>query len=247
MDGRRFDDLTRPLAVGTSRRLLLRALGGGLLGGALALAGQERAACQPYGGICLRHSHGGRLRPEGAPLQLPRGHDADRRHLLPRRADLRRRLPPRPVQRGSGLRPRPLLHPHRQLRHLLLPQRLLQRHLLSRDVLRDRGRLLPERGRLLRRPHQALRRQLPMRDAVGWIHRLPCERHLLSLRHRQRLRANPGERARPPTRPPLTGSADIARLRPGPRAPGRSRARVHPPAPATLSLPPHASAPCAAA
>lgn len=57
MDGRRFDDLAKRLAAGATRRGLVRALGGGLLGGALARAGwASAAACQPPGGLCLPHA-----------------------------------------------------------------------------------------------------------------------------------------------------------------------------------------------
>ena len=46
MDGQRFDQLTRSLAPGLSRRGLLRALTGGALGGWLAARGRVAAAQQ---------------------------------------------------------------------------------------------------------------------------------------------------------------------------------------------------------
>jgi hypothetical protein len=48
MDGQRFDQLTRSLAPGLSRRGLLRALNGGALGGWLAARGRVAAAQQAY-------------------------------------------------------------------------------------------------------------------------------------------------------------------------------------------------------
>ncbi len=44
MDQQRFDDLTRALATGTSRRRMLRGLTGGVLGGVLGLAGLQEAS-----------------------------------------------------------------------------------------------------------------------------------------------------------------------------------------------------------
>ena len=55
MDGQRFDDLTRALAGGTSRRRLLKGLLGGVGGGALTLAGVARgdaARLRPLGARC---------------------------------------------------------------------------------------------------------------------------------------------------------------------------------------------------
>ncbi|CAA9551503.1 MAG: conserved hypothetical protein with Kelch motif [uncultured Thermomicrobiales bacterium] len=57
MDGQRFDDLTRALAAGTSRRRVLKGLLGGIGGGALALAGATKgdaARLRPLGANCNR-------------------------------------------------------------------------------------------------------------------------------------------------------------------------------------------------
>jgi hypothetical protein len=47
MDGQRFDELTKTLAAGLSRRAILKAMAGGALGGVLALAGIESAWTRP--------------------------------------------------------------------------------------------------------------------------------------------------------------------------------------------------------
>ena len=48
MDGQRFDQFTRSLVTGLSRRGLLRALTGGALGG--WLAARRLLRCHPWGG-----------------------------------------------------------------------------------------------------------------------------------------------------------------------------------------------------
>jgi hypothetical protein len=53
MDPKRFDDLSKGLAAATSRRSLVKGIGGGILGGALALAGLGRAGAKPARvGVC---------------------------------------------------------------------------------------------------------------------------------------------------------------------------------------------------
>jgi len=54
MDGSRFDDITRALAAGASRRAVLRRLGAGLAGVGLAAAGRgaARAAPSPCAAFC---------------------------------------------------------------------------------------------------------------------------------------------------------------------------------------------------
>ena len=56
MDGRRFDDLTRSVAGGLSRRGMLRGVAGGAVAGIVALVRGSRAAGQeasvPLGGAC---------------------------------------------------------------------------------------------------------------------------------------------------------------------------------------------------
>ena len=53
MDSRRFDDLAKALATGTSRRGMLKGLAGALAGGTLAFAGGRRAnAARGYGRFC---------------------------------------------------------------------------------------------------------------------------------------------------------------------------------------------------
>src|SRR6478609_10839241 len=42
MDPKRFDQISKSLATGTSRRTFVKGLSGGILGGALALAGRNR-------------------------------------------------------------------------------------------------------------------------------------------------------------------------------------------------------------
>lgn len=57
MDGNRFDDLTRALGAGTSRRRALKLLGGGLAGGAFTLFGRARTdafVCRQSGATCLK-------------------------------------------------------------------------------------------------------------------------------------------------------------------------------------------------
>ena len=56
MDSNRFDDLTRSLAGGTSRRRMLKGLLGGAGAGALSLVGTHRAAAvaRPVGATCIR-------------------------------------------------------------------------------------------------------------------------------------------------------------------------------------------------
>ncbi len=58
MDHNRFDDLTRALAQGTSRRQALRLLGGSLAGGLLAALGVGQVAaedtCKPNGKKCRK-------------------------------------------------------------------------------------------------------------------------------------------------------------------------------------------------
>jgi hypothetical protein len=51
VDGRRFDQLARALAVGIKRRTLFKGMGGGLAG-ALGLRGRASAACTPFGRPC---------------------------------------------------------------------------------------------------------------------------------------------------------------------------------------------------
>ena len=60
MDGHRFDDLTRALASGSSRRRVLKGLVGGAAGGALSLVGLRRAGAshgRPAGATCIRNEH----------------------------------------------------------------------------------------------------------------------------------------------------------------------------------------------
>ena len=60
MDGHRFDDLTRALAAGTSRRRVLKGLLGGAAGAALGSLGLGRgaaAAPRPVGATCIRADH----------------------------------------------------------------------------------------------------------------------------------------------------------------------------------------------
>ena len=53
MDPKRFDEFSKGLAAATSRRNLVKGLGGGILGGAFALAGLGRADAKPAKvGIC---------------------------------------------------------------------------------------------------------------------------------------------------------------------------------------------------
>ena len=53
LEPKRFDDLSKGLATATSRRTLVKGLGGGILGGALALAGLNRAGAKADKvGIC---------------------------------------------------------------------------------------------------------------------------------------------------------------------------------------------------
>ena len=57
MEERRFDDLTRTLARGQSRRGVMRALGGSALAGLAALLGRNRtdaAVCRQGGATCLK-------------------------------------------------------------------------------------------------------------------------------------------------------------------------------------------------
>jgi hypothetical protein len=60
MDQNAFDDLTRALARGTSRRQALKLLGGSLAGGLLAVLGVGEAAaddtCKPIGKKCKKNS-----------------------------------------------------------------------------------------------------------------------------------------------------------------------------------------------
>src|SRR3712207_4230881 len=53
MDHERFDDLTRALATGMSRRQALKSLAGGAAGGLLAFLGVGKAAAAPPG--CKRN------------------------------------------------------------------------------------------------------------------------------------------------------------------------------------------------
>ncbi len=58
MDGSRFDDLTKVLAAGTSRRRMLNGLLGGAAAGALSLVGLRRAGAshgRPAGATCIRN------------------------------------------------------------------------------------------------------------------------------------------------------------------------------------------------
>ena len=61
MDGRRFDDLTKALAGGATRRRVLRGALGGAAGAVLALLGRGRGAeagpPRPAGATCIRNEH----------------------------------------------------------------------------------------------------------------------------------------------------------------------------------------------
>jgi hypothetical protein len=53
VDPKRFDEISKGLAAATSRRNLVKGLGGGILGGALALVGHSHAGAKPARvGIC---------------------------------------------------------------------------------------------------------------------------------------------------------------------------------------------------
>ncbi len=60
MDGQRFDEMTRALATGTSRRRVLKGLTGGVLGtlaGALGVSRVGAGHGRPNGATCIRNEH----------------------------------------------------------------------------------------------------------------------------------------------------------------------------------------------
>ncbi len=60
MDGQRFDDLTRTLAAGTSRRRVLRVVGGGLAAALLGVLGRsDQAAAELVFSSCLSYDETG--------------------------------------------------------------------------------------------------------------------------------------------------------------------------------------------
>lgn len=63
MDPKRFDDLSKGLATGTSRRSLVKGISGGVLGGALAMVGLGKASAKPPVRVGVCHLTGNANKP----------------------------------------------------------------------------------------------------------------------------------------------------------------------------------------